>query len=130
MKPFSKKATYVWVHPQSDDICHFQWLVESKTGTLNKRVGSAQHTADGGAGRSWANQGADIPVGPEGNRPSSPPENHERMLGTSLRKHEQRESYVNRWRNKTSGWQAVYLQDGKRSSLLAVDQRTDSYLSL
>ena len=47
--------------------------VESKTRTHNGRVGSARRTADGGAGRSWAEQGADISVGPEANRPSSPP---------------------------------------------------------
>ena len=47
--------------------------VESKTRTHNGRVGSARRTADGGAGRSWAEQGADISVGPEANHPSSPP---------------------------------------------------------
>ena len=47
--------------------------VESKTRTHNGRVGSAPRTADGGAGRSWAEQGADMSVGPEGNRPSSRP---------------------------------------------------------
>ena len=49
---------------------------ESKTRTHNARVGSTQRTADGGAGRRWANQGADISVGLEGNRPSSPPGYH------------------------------------------------------
>ena len=47
--------------------------VESKTRTHSGRVGSARRTADGGAGRRWAEQGADISVGPEANRPSSPP---------------------------------------------------------
>ena len=81
--------------------------VESKTRTHNGRVGSAQRTADGGAGRSWAEQGADISVGPEGNRPFSPPGYRKQLFGMSLRKHEQRKSYVNRWRNKTRGSPAV-----------------------
>ena len=54
--------------------------VESKTRTNNGQVGSAQRTADGGAGRNWANQGADISVGPEGNRLSSPPGYRKRLL--------------------------------------------------
>ena len=42
--------------------------VESKTRTHNGRVGSARRsTADGGTGRSWSEQGADISVGPEAN---------------------------------------------------------------
>ena len=47
--------------------------VESKTRTHNGRVGSARRRADGGAGRRWAEQGADISVALEANRPSGPP---------------------------------------------------------
>ena len=47
--------------------------VESKTRTHNRRVGSAQRRADGGAGRRWAEQGADISVALGANSPSSPP---------------------------------------------------------
>ena len=39
--------------------------VESKTRTNNGRVGSAWRTAHGEAGRNWAEQGADISIGPE-----------------------------------------------------------------
>jgi hypothetical protein len=39
-----------------------------------------RHMADGGAGQSWAEQGADISVGPEGNRPSSPPEYRKQLF--------------------------------------------------
>ena len=46
--------------------------VESKTRTHNGRVGSARRTADGGAGRSWAEQGADISVNPEASYSSGP----------------------------------------------------------
>ena len=73
------------------------------TGGSGRR--SAQRTV--GGGRSWAKQVADISVGPEGNRPSSLPGYRKHLFRTSLRKHEYRKSYVNRWRNKTSGWQAV-----------------------
>ena len=38
--------------------------VEYKTQTDNGRVNSARHTADGAASRIWAEQGADISVGP------------------------------------------------------------------
>ena len=52
----------------------------------------------------------------------------------SLQKHEQAKSYVNRMREQnprlTTGLSAVYHQDEKRSSFLAVDQWTDAYLSL
>ena len=46
--------------------------VESKTRTHNGRVGSARRTKDGGAGRNWAEQGADISDGPKANRSSRP----------------------------------------------------------
>ena len=46
---------------------------ESKTRTHNGRVGSARRRADGGAGRRWAEQGADSSVALEANRPSGPP---------------------------------------------------------
>ena len=66
-----KAAPPVQVQPQTHASTSSP--VESKTRTHNGRVGSARRTADGGAGRSWAEQGADISVGPEANRPSSPP---------------------------------------------------------
>ena len=47
--------------------------VESKTRTHNGRVGSARRRADGGAGRRWSKQGADILVALEANRPSGLP---------------------------------------------------------
>ena len=47
--------------------------VESKNRTHNGRVGSARRRADGGAGRRWAKQGADISVALEANRPSGFP---------------------------------------------------------
>ena len=47
--------------------------VESKTRTHNGRVESARRRADGGAGRRWAEHGADISVALEANRPSGPP---------------------------------------------------------
>ena len=77
--------------------------VESKTRTHNGRVGSARRRADGGAGRRWAEQSADISVALEANSPSGPPAHCKQLSWTSLRKHEQRKSYVNRWGNETSG---------------------------
>ena len=99
--------------------------VESKTRTHNGRVGSARRRADGGAGRRWAKQGADISVALEANSPSGPPAHCRQLFRTSLRKHEQRKSYVNRWRNKTRGWPAVYhrlirgLSPGPRALFVA-----------
>ena len=63
----------VWDESNSVEASAVASPVECKTRTYNGRVGSAQRTADGGAGRRWAHQGADISVGPEGNCPSSPP---------------------------------------------------------
>ena len=73
------------------------------TRTHNGRVGSARRRADGGVGRRWAEQGADISVALEANSPSGPPAHCKKLSWTSLRKHEQRKSHVNRWRNETSG---------------------------
>ena len=53
--------------------------VESRTRTHNGQVGSARRTADGGAGRRWAEQGADISVALEANRPSGPPTQCKKM---------------------------------------------------
>ena len=47
-------------------------FVESKTWTHNGRVGSAQRTADGWAGRNWAKHVADISVSPEAACPLCP----------------------------------------------------------
>ena len=47
--------------------------VEFTTRTHNGRVGSARRRADGGAGRCWAEQSADISVALEASRPSGPP---------------------------------------------------------
>ena len=70
--------------------------VESKIRTQNGQVGSARRRADGGAGRSLAEQGADSSVVLEANRPCGPPTHCEQQFWRSLRKHEQRNSYVNR----------------------------------
>ena len=51
----------------------FSTPVESKIRTHNGRVESARRRADGGVGRRWAEQGADISVALEANRPSGPP---------------------------------------------------------
>ena len=45
-------------------------IVESKTRTHNGRVESARRRADGGVGRRWAKQGADISVVLEAHRAS------------------------------------------------------------
>ena len=54
--------------------------------------------------------------------------------GTTLRKHEQANSYVNRMQEQnhrlTTGLRPVYHRDEKRPLFLAADQCTDAYLSL
>ena len=77
--------------------------LDFKTRTHNMRVGSAQRRADGGPGRPWAEQSADISVALEANSPSGPPAHCKNLSWTSPRKHEQRNLYVNGWKNKTSG---------------------------
>ena len=67
-----KWASIHWSEGRNEERLRFNGPVESKTRTHNRQVDSARRTADGGAGRSWAEQGADISVGPEANRPSSP----------------------------------------------------------
>ena len=49
-----------------------QQPVESKTRIHNGRFGSARRRAYSGAGRRWAEQGADISVALEANRPAGP----------------------------------------------------------
>ena len=65
-------------HVHVDSVVHKRFRsglspVESKTRTHNGRVGSARRRAAGGAGRRWAERGADISVALEANRPSGPP---------------------------------------------------------
>ena len=57
----------------STPLSHPSSPVESKTRTHNGRVESARRTADGGVGRRWAEQGANISIALEANRPSGPP---------------------------------------------------------
>ena len=68
------------------------------------------------------------------NRHSCPPGHREQLSRTSLRKHEQAKSYVNRMREQsprlTTDLSAVYQRDEKRSLFLAAEQWTDAYLSL
>ena len=108
--------------------------VEFKTRTHNRRVGSARRRADGGARRRWAEQRDDILDALEANRPSGPPAHCKQLFRTSLRKHEQKKILCKPWREQnvrlTRGLSPVYHQDRERSSLLAVDQSTDAYLSL
>ena len=54
--------------------------VESKTTTLNGRVGRARRSADGGAARSSAEQGADISVALGANSPSDAPAHCEQLF--------------------------------------------------
>ena len=69
--------TFLRKHEQSTSYLK---PVESKTRTHNGRVGSARRTAHGGAGRSWAEQGADNSVGPEADRPCSSPRYHKQLF--------------------------------------------------
>ena len=105
--------------------------VESKTRTHNGRVRSAQRTADCGAGRNWAKQGADIS---EGNRPSSPVGYRKQTVPnvSSQARTKEIPCKLVEEQNKrlTDGFSAVKPRDRERSSLLAVDQCTDGYLSL
>ena len=83
----------------------FFGLVESKTRTYHRRVGAGRRTAvrRGGAGRGRAGLDADGSVCAGHNRPACPPGHRRQLFWTTLRKHEQRNPYVNRWINKTSG---------------------------
>ena len=107
--------------------------VESKTRTRNGRVGSAWRSADGGAGRRWAEQGADISVTLEANRPLALQRNVKTVLNVYSQTRTKeilckplREQNV----RLTRGLSPVYHRDCERSSLMAVDQCTDAYLSL
>ena len=77
--------------------------VESKTRTHNGRVGSAQRTADGGAGRSWANQAAEISVGSEAIVPLALQGTVNNCFERLVASKNTRESHINRSRNKRSG---------------------------
>ena len=57
----------------------------------------------GAAGRGRAGLGANRIVRPEDKRPANLPRHRRKYARTSLQKHEQAKSYVNRWRNKTRG---------------------------
>ena len=79
--------------------------VDSKTRTYHGRAASGR-TAESGQGRAglFANRTVRL-----GNNPSSHhPKYRRHVAWTSVQKHEQAKSYVNRWRNKTRGWTAVH----------------------
>ena len=107
--------------------------VESKTRTHNRRVGSARRRADGGAGRRWAEQGADISVALGANRPAGPPA-HCKQLSWTTSEARTKEILCKPTEERndrlTRGLSAVYQRDRERSSLLAVDKCTVAYLSL
>ena len=119
------QATRILNFPQShaQTTCLIHLLnppFDSKTRTHNVLARSARRRADGGAGRRWAEQGAD--------RPSGVPAHCEQLFWISFRNH-QKKSYVNCWGNKMSSWRPVfyrfirgYHRDRERASLLAVDQ--------
>ena len=62
----------------------------------------------GGSRQAAGRGGADVSIRPRINRSRDPPEHRRQSFLATLRKHERRKSYVNRWRNTTSGGQAIY----------------------
>ena len=90
-------------------------LILSKIDTLilaeiTCRVQKPEHTTGGSgrggarrggrAGRGRAGRDADGSVRPGDNRPSYPPRHRRQLSRTSIQKHDQAKSYVNRWRNE------------------------------
>ena len=111
--------------------------VMSKTRTYHGRVVAAKRTAGGRAGRCGAGHGADGTVCAGNNRLSCPPGRRRQLFSTTSRKHEQTNSYGNRWGNKASGSAfgqrlapAVNPWNHERSSCLAADPCTVAQLSL
>ena len=88
----------------------------------------------GAAGRSRAGLDANRTVRPGDKGPSYPPRHLRQVAGTSLLKHVEAKSYVNRMRKQnktlTTGLPAAYNWDEKRSVFLAADQWTDAFLYL
>ena len=86
----------------------FTHVSNPKPGHTTGRSGRGGARREGGAGRGWAGWDADGSVCPGDNRPSYLPDDRKKLSSACLWKREQRKLYVNRWRNKTSGWPAVY----------------------
>ena len=74
--------------------------------TGESRRGGARRGGRAGPGRT--RRGADGSVRPGNERLSCPPGHGRQLSWTSLRKHEQANSYINLRRNKTRGWQPVH----------------------
>ena len=112
--PFKKHDEWLTAELEVLNDKFLDWPIESKTRTHHGPVGSGRRTARrrGGAGlsrtgRRW--------VDPARGQPSLLPSSESRTLSwTSLRKHEQSNSYLKPTEGQnprlTSGWPAVYLR--------------------
>ena len=68
--------------------------------------GSGRGALRGGGGRAGLDANRTVRLGDK--PPSYSPKHRRHVAWTTLQKHEQAKSYVNRWRNKTRGWQPVH----------------------
>ena len=84
--------------------CRVQNSGTQRAGRVGRAQGGWQDRATLGRTKT------DISMALEANRPSGPPGRRKKMCWTSLCKLKQRKPYVNLWRNKTSGWPAVYMR--------------------
>ena len=98
-----------------------------KPGHTTDGSGQGGARRGGGAGRGEAARDAGGSVCPGNNRPSCFLGHRRQLSWTSLRKHEQTKSYVNRIGGSPP---AVYQRDDDRSSFLAADNWTHANLSL
>ena len=132
MTPFTEKATYVWLHQQSEDFCKCQWHGMQRANAKCSKVCSEiqiscslseytcriQHpdtlrasrvgAAHGSGGGSGLDRTAHRWVDPARRRPFLLLSSASRNLSwTSLRKQEQMKTYLNRWKNEINSWPAV-----------------------
>ena len=124
---FARETTDPFAFQGMEDMCPGRCFVSNKRNPMqtcsikNPDIPRAIRggAAHGGAARGRAGWDADGSVRPENNRTSYPPDNRREPSWACLWKHEQTNSYVNRWRNKARGYR-------ERSSFLVADQCTDA----
>ena len=98
-----QRCIYIHIHTDMHAFIHTH-LSSPKPGHT---TGGSGRGARRGGGVGWAGRDADRTVRPGDRRPSYPPRHRRHVSWTSPQKHEQPKSYVNRWGNTATGWQAV-----------------------